>query len=78
MLVTNEMAVLNATAGLTPSSPLFNGQYTLEALQTVEEHDAREGESQHTRAVSLPGLFSAGVDTGGTVDQRLDPQVVRP
>ena len=49
------------------------GQDALEALERVDDEQAREVEQEHRDGVGLPALLGVGPDAGEPIDQPLEP-----
>ena len=75
MLVTNEMAVLNASAGVIPLCPQGSGKSCLCQQQPVQEQDADRREGQQREAVIRPPLPIVGLRADQAVDHPLHAPV---
>ena len=75
VLVTNEIAVLNAIPGSTGAAAEAQRQQPLQPLQQVEQHDREEREGQQRGGVAGPALLGVRVDPDHPVERPLDPPV---
>ncbi len=75
VLVTNEIAVLNAIPDVDRAPVEAQRQERLQALQQVEQHHREEREGQQRGRVAGPALLGVRVDPDHPVDRPLDPPV---
>ena len=75
VLVTNDAAVLNASAGSTPGNPSDSGRSDWNRCSAYSSTHADEREGEHRRGVHRPALVGARVDSDDAVDDALDAQV---
>ena len=73
VLVTNEIAVLNAIPGLDRAAVEAQRQQPLQPLQQVEQHDRQEREGQQRGGVAGPALLGVRVDPDQPVDAPARP-----